>query len=103
MDKRILIVDDHEQVGFYLKAGLIRAVNGYEVQTACSGEEALAAMAAQPFDLVISDLQMPCHRDREIEAAARRLGACGKLTKPFYRNELLAMVQMALAQPGTPE
>jgi DNA-binding response OmpR family regulator len=127
MNKRILIVDDHEQVGFYLKAGLIRAVNGYEVQTACSGEEALAAMAAQPFDLVISDLQMPgidglaliqqvrerysrtslilmtCHRDREIEAAALRLGACGKLTKPFYRNELLAMVQMALAQPGTPE
>jgi two-component system nitrogen regulation response regulator GlnG len=84
-------------------------------------------MAAQPFDLVITDLQMPgidglaliqqvreryprtslilmtCHRDREIEAVALRLGACGKLPKPFYGNELLAMVQMALAQSGTPE
>jgi two-component system nitrogen regulation response regulator GlnG len=46
---------------------------------------------------------MTCCRDREIEAVALRLGACGKLTKPFNRNELLAIVQMALDQSGTPE
>jgi CheY-like chemotaxis protein len=59
MSRRILIVDDYEDIVFCLKEGLIGAVNGYEVETACSGEEALAAMAAQPFDLVITDLQMP--------------------------------------------
>jgi two-component system response regulator FlrC len=101
MSKRILIVDDHEEIGFYLKEGLIRAVKGHGVETACSGEEARAAVAAHPCDLVITDLQMPgidglaliqqvrerysgtslilmtCHRDRDIEAAALRLGACG--------------------------
>jgi DNA-binding response OmpR family regulator len=126
VSRRIVIVDDYEDIVFCLKEGLIGAVNGYEVETACSGKEALAAMAALPFDLVITDLQMPgkdglvliqqvrerysrtslilmtCHRDREIEAVAVRLGACGKLTKPFHRNELLAKVQMALAQSGAP-
>ena len=127
MSNRILIVDDHEDMGYLLKQRLIKAVNRYEVETACSGEEALAAMAVQPFDLVITDLQMPgmdglaliqqvrehysgtalilmtCHKDRGIKAAALQLGACGKLTKPFCGNELLAMVRTALSRPGTPE
>ncbi|NIV30442.1 MAG: response regulator [Anaerolineae bacterium] len=127
MSKRILIVDDHEDIGFLLKQHLARAVNRYEVETARSGEEALAALATQAFDLVITDLQMPgmdglaliqqvrkrysgtslilmtCHGDRGIKAAALRLGACGQLTKPFCGSELLAMVQMAFSRPGTPE
>jgi DNA-binding response OmpR family regulator len=84
-------------------------------------------MAVQPFDPVITNLQMPgvdglapiqqvrerchgtffilmtCYRDREIEAVALRLGVCGNLTKPFNWHEPRAMVQMALDQSGTPE
>lgn len=53
----ILIADDSAQVrdlvGEYLQ-GL-----GYRVQTAADGERAVALIRAQPFDLVITDLQMP--------------------------------------------
>ena len=55
--RRILVVDDEENVVFTLKAGLARMAN-WEVSTATSGEQALELFAQRPFDLLISDYKM---------------------------------------------
>ncbi|HEY76167.1 MAG TPA: response regulator transcription factor [Thermoflexia bacterium] len=54
---RILVVDD-EAVARISLAEVLR-LEGYEVQTAASGEEALELVDSQPFDLMIVDLKMP--------------------------------------------
>ena len=51
-----LTVDDEPAVGTMVKRTLRRG--GHEVTTATSAEEALELLAAEPFDLVISDLRM---------------------------------------------
>jgi CheY-like chemotaxis protein len=55
--KRILIVDDSEGIRCGLLAAL--SVMGYEAAVASSGVEALNVFFRNPFDLVITDLQMP--------------------------------------------
>jgi signal transduction histidine kinase/AmiR/NasT family two-component response regulator len=54
---RILVVDDLD-VNRELLSALLTAT-GQAVETAASGAEALALAAAQPFDLIFMDLQMP--------------------------------------------
>jgi len=56
-DKRILVVDDEVSMCQYLS--ILLAKEGYKVTTACSGAEALALMEKSPFDVVLSDIQMP--------------------------------------------
>ncbi|MBU0743483.1 sigma-54 dependent transcriptional regulator [bacterium] len=56
-DKRILVVDDEESMCQYLS--ILLGKEGYKVTTACSGAEALALMEQAPFDVVLSDIQMP--------------------------------------------
>lgn len=55
-DRRILIVDDdrgvREMYADYLRAS-------FECKTACSADEALGYLAAEPYALVISDMMMP--------------------------------------------
>jgi two-component system sensor histidine kinase/response regulator len=55
---RILIVDDEEFVALALSESLRRLPN-CDVESAHGGEEALELFAEQPFDLVITDYQMP--------------------------------------------
>jgi DNA-binding response OmpR family regulator len=50
----ILVVDDEAAIRITLEALLRRC--GYRVTLAVSGEQALEAIAAQPFDLVLTDL-----------------------------------------------
>ncbi len=59
MSKRVLIVDDEETLTFSLYQSFILSKNDYEVVTANSGEEALAKMKDNNFDLVITDIFMP--------------------------------------------
>jgi len=54
---KLLLVDDEENILRSLQRVLRR--EPWELTTASSGEDALAAMAAEKFDLVISDARMP--------------------------------------------
>ena len=55
--KRILVVDDEEQIRNMLKKVLER--KGYQVAIAANGAEALRLFNQQPAELVITDLTMP--------------------------------------------
>jgi two-component system KDP operon response regulator KdpE len=114
---RILVVDDEPQILRSLRTTL--ASHGYDVQTAATGEEALAAVDGRLPDLVVLDLVLPglsgldvCRHlrsrsslpilvlsargDERDKVAALDLGADDYLTKPFGVNELLARIRAAL-------
>lgn len=55
--KRILIVDDNQDILSFMQAALEKA--GYEVQTAPEGAKALALQAKRRADLLITDIFMP--------------------------------------------
>jgi CheY-like chemotaxis protein len=55
--RRILVVDDEPFVCDALK--MMLAFDGHEVHTAANGVDALAIYDQQPFDLVITDFEMP--------------------------------------------
>jgi len=122
--KRILLIDDDKDL-LHLISMRLRAA-GYAVTTAESGQAGLAAMAAAPPELVITDLRMEgmdglalfdaIHRDApslpvviltahgtipEAVAATRR-GVFGFLTKPFDPKLLLDTVAEALRLSGAP-
>jgi CheY-like chemotaxis protein len=67
--KRILIVDDQPMVADSLK--LILKLDGYEVQTAKDGSEALALYEPKKFDLIFMDFEMPGMKGNELAAAIR--------------------------------
>ncbi len=114
----ILVVDDEESIRDLCARVLTRA--GYAVVTAPSGEEAVARLAQDSFDLLISDIRMPGISGLEVlERAkatfpqirvvlitgfgtpqmltrAQQSGADRILTKPFNPIELLAAVRESL-------
>jgi CheY-like chemotaxis protein len=55
--KRILVVDDEPLVRDSVR--MVLAFDGYEVQTASGGTEALELLEHESFDLVITDFNMP--------------------------------------------
>jgi cyclic di-GMP phosphodiesterase len=67
---RVLAVDDERAAVKLLS--LILAPPAFRCTTACNGEEALAALQREPFDAVISDLQMPGLSGMEVLAEVRR-------------------------------
>lgn len=67
---RILVVDDEPMLRASLRRLLERA--GYQVTTAGSGAEALAALAQAPVEMVISDLNMPGQSGLELLAEVKR-------------------------------
>ena len=115
---RILAIDDEAGIRFFVGEALRRA--GYYVAGAASGEEALAILETEKFDLVIIDLRLKgmdgLHvlsilRERQPEAAAIFLTAHGSLEsalealqmgaydyvpKPCSMKELRATVRRAL-------
>ena len=71
-DRRVLIVDDEEQVRSFLELALTSA--GYRVETAGSGEEALALVRRRPrFDLFVVDVVMPGMSGHELHDHLKQL------------------------------
>jgi len=112
---RILVVEDLEQNQDLIRTILTAA--GHEVEIANGGSEAIAAIQAERFDLVLMDVQMPVmdgitatrkiralnHPAKDISiiamtanvlpqqvASYRAAGMDDHLGKPFKRGELLA-------------
>jgi len=54
---RILVVDDNAMARTLIERTLVR--KGFEMVTASSGDEALAAVAENPVDMIFLDLVMP--------------------------------------------
>ena len=55
--KRILIVEDDEKLRSLMSSMI--TMMGFEVTSAASGDEALNQFEKKPFDLVLTDLNMP--------------------------------------------
>jgi two-component system response regulator PilR (NtrC family) len=118
MKTRILVVDDERSMREMLTILLER--EGYEAVEAGNGTDALRLFEASPFDLVISDIQMPglngiellerikklapevpvlmitAFATAEQAVAAIKLGAFHYFTKPFNNDEIRALVHNAL-------
>jgi DNA-binding NtrC family response regulator len=114
----ILVVDDQQIMLFLLETHLLQA--GFTPLTAGSGSEALAVLAGQSVDLVISDLIMPemggiqllerirelhpgipvivitSHGSVESAVEAMRQGAYDYLEKPYNPDDLRMTIQRAL-------
>ena len=116
---RILVVDDDPEIIGLLKRGL--AYEGYTVETAADGTEALAKARDREPDLVILDVMMPGIDGKEVSKRLRQAGdvpilmltakgsvadivaglssgADDYLVKPFAFDELLARVKARLRQ-----
>src|SRR5205823_1159731 len=70
MPPRVPIVDDEESVTVTMAA--ILEMDGYSVATALRGEEALAHIRNETFDLVLTDLRLDDFDGMDVLAAARR-------------------------------
>jgi DNA-binding response OmpR family regulator len=120
--QRVLIVDDEPMVLDVLARYLER--EGFAVETASDGEEALSVFAATSPDLVVLDLMLPridglavMHTMREQHAPAiilltargeetdrivgLELGADDYVTKPFSPREVVARVRAVLRRAGS--
>lgn len=69
--KRILVADDEEIIRETISDVLVKA--GALPVTASDGNEAIAMVHAQPFDLVLSDIKMPHKTGYEVFAASKQV------------------------------
>jgi CheY-like chemotaxis protein len=114
--KRILVVDDHEQIRESISE--ILEIQGYEVKTAINGKDAMDQIGGFQPDLIVTDILMPDMDGYELMmkkwtdqqiyevpiivvsamvskydiAAGKALGAKKYITKPFKAQELIEAV-----------
>jgi CheY-like chemotaxis protein len=69
--QRILVVDDDPLVCDSIRRML--AVDGHVVETALSGEQALALFEIRKFDLILTDYGMPVMKGDKLAAAIKAL------------------------------
>ena len=115
---RLLVVDDEVELMYALRDTL--SEQGFAVIGVTGGAEALAALHAEPFDLLLSDLMMPGMDGIQLLKAARRstrtwsgiimtgqgsvptaveamkVGAFDYLLKPFKLQSVLPVLTRAL-------
>lgn len=120
MVKRLLLVDDEAAIVEALQD--ILSDEGYAVEAAFNGEEALERLRAARPDLMLMDLMMPVMDGRELLRRVRqdpslrdlpvvvmsagritdeeRQAASATLAKPFELEVLLETLQKHLPEPG---
>ncbi|MHB2155624.1 response regulator [Calditrichota bacterium GD2] len=69
--QKILVVDDDEHLRMVLQETL--ESGGYKVKIASSGNEALAILKEEAFDLLITDLMMPGIKGVELVGRAKEI------------------------------
>ncbi|HSM45632.1 MAG TPA: response regulator [Acidimicrobiia bacterium] len=120
MNERVLVADDDPDILTVVKVNL--ELDGFEVDTAVDGEDALQKATSNPADVIILDIMMPrmdgltaLHRLRSQASTASipiilltarglpedrvrglELGADDYITKPFDITELAARVRAVL-------
>jgi DNA-binding response OmpR family regulator len=111
-----MVVDDDAAIARLISLTL--RGDGYAVQSARDGQDALSAVSSTPPDLIVLDLEMPVMNGRtffrELRARGldmpvlivsafgardgqRELGAQDYLAKPFNPTDLLEKVRLLLA------
>ena len=122
---KILIVDDEAPMRFVIEH-LLNA-EGYQVSTAANGEIALELASRESFDLIMTDLIMPCKDGIEtillLRASqpqtkiiamsggwnggshsylrlAEKIGASRTLAKPFDKATLLNAIESEIGPAG---
>lgn len=118
---RVLLVEDQAELAGLVAANLRRS--GFAVDHAGMLEEARAALATNPYEIILLDLRLPDGDGFELIRSLRRkrdftpiivltardrlndrveglnLGADDYLVKPFAHEELVARVQAVLRRP----
>lgn len=121
---RVLLVEDERRISAYVKRGLEE--QGYAVDAAYTGREALDWIAVVPFDLLVLDILLPeldglavCREARQRgvrtpilmltardtvddRVAGLDAGADDYLVKPFAFRELNARVRTLLRRDAAP-
>ena len=119
---RILVVDDERSMRELLEILLLK--NGYSVECAENGSEALAVLQSRPFDLVITDIRMKpvnglevlkhckeiaprttvimisAYASTELAVEAMNEGAYDFFPKPFNNEQILSVISGALRNRG---
>ena len=119
--KNVLIVEDSKAIRSVMRVALEEAGDFFAVEVT-NGFEALKTLPSRPFDLIITDINMPdingleligfvksnpayrnipliivsTEKSEEDKKRGLALGASGYVAKPFKPQELLAAVQKAL-------
>ena len=121
----ILLVDD--EVVFSTNMSRLLTTRGYQVTTVKNGEEAIAALKKQPFDVMVLDLKMPVmdgittlqqmktlglltevliltgHGSMDTAYQAIEMGAYDYVTKPCEVTELVSEIEAAHARKRVKE
>ncbi len=114
--KRVLVVDDEEDLTWSISKHLAKDVDKYELICVNSGVEALEVLSQLPVDLVISDIRMPeisglelltkikdaypntkvvimtAYGSSEVQDEANKLGCLKYIEKPFEINEIRQLI-----------
>ena len=115
--KRVLIVDDEENFRHMLS--VILKKEGYDVEAASNGEEALQKVSLSPFDQILCDIRMPkmdgleflsevkkravdstiimmsAYGTLDIAIEAIKSGAYDYISKPFKPDEIILTLKKA--------
>lgn len=118
----LLVVDDQAGVRMLIYETLLD--EGYIVDQASGGREALEKIKQKKFDLILLDIKMPgmngletldeirkidksamvimmtAYGELEIMEKAERKGACGHICKPFDLDDLRRLARDHLPQDG---